>query len=1021
MTINLNTGSLIGPYGSNGTISPFNPNTFNVTFWGDVIGWDFWSNTNKSFQSFPNMDHGTHVAGIVRAVVGNSSIVPNVTLLPLRIGPDYDYPINISATGGLSSIIYAVNRGARIINCSWGSPETNGFNNLSNTVVNYATDGGSIVIAAAGNNNSNALMYPAASPNAIAVAASDGNNKTATSNFGNWIDIIAPGANVRSSSYNSSGNDNYVNYTGTSMAAPIVSGVAAAMLTVNPLLTPQQIKAILTDPANTDRYGLYTGMPNAGRINAFKAVQNSAIEVITTVRTISNPAELTNKHFLVTNGGRLVVNVGNALINSPYGSFTIDGAGSQMYFENCTNQDNRIGNVTVKNGGLFSLYDNNKINIVDGVITVIGPDNLSGPDTIFQSWNNNELTLIRTQVFVSNSSAFTTNNNSTLHLLDNSTIYLDNFSLLRTNIVSNFFMKDSTIEINGRSEVKFLEDSRFETWNHNYIYGNVPGTWNTNVTPSTIITWGDRMIFNKSLILNHQEITIASRSGQLWDGLIFNDTHSSLTPINSRPRILTANISGIRYIRLENSELDIANCEIRNIRQIVSFADTHLRVLHTLYENNQLGIFVEHGRLIFFGNSTIRNNGSSGVTIRFTTQASRTMTRALVYNNLGDGINLNTSTFSVALSEIRNNARDGISIVGSLSSIIEESTYISNNNTADIYAPATSFPQFIGYSMVGTSPASASISRAFLWATGINNPPPTYVINLGDLRISVGDPQKFYPSINNYQINFPLRNFDRELYLTGLNFMLEESYDEALTFLKELLFIAPESEYSQKAVTYLPVLYRELGIDIKELMYYFETLLHYDNLRDIVFESSALARMFNNDFRESVMLFHNLFSSKPNEEKELLYELYQAYSYFRLAEKEEKDLPEFSRYKPMDRIEFEMIYSNIMNQLRAGVDDKIESQIPETTTISSSNYPNPFNPSTMISFDVPKEANVKIAIYIIKGQKVRNLYEDFHTIGSYNVEWNGTDDIGRNVASGVYFYKIQIGEIESVNRMLLMK
>ena len=87
-----------------------------------------------------------------------------------------------------------------------------------------------------------------------------------------------------------------------------------------------------------------------------------------------------------------------------------------------------------------------------------------------------------------------------------------------------------------------------------------------------------------------------------------------------------------------------------------------------------------------------------------------------------------------------------------------------------------------------------------------------------------------------------------------------------------------------------------------------------------------------------------------------------------------------------------------------------------------SNYPNPFNPSTIISFDIPNKSNIEVIIYNIKGQKVKTLIKDSYFRGQYKVIWNGEDDNGTRVSSGVYFYMLKVnGKLNSVKKMLLLK
>lgn len=86
------------------------------------------------------------------------------------------------------------------------------------------------------------------------------------------------------------------------------------------------------------------------------------------------------------------------------------------------------------------------------------------------------------------------------------------------------------------------------------------------------------------------------------------------------------------------------------------------------------------------------------------------------------------------------------------------------------------------------------------------------------------------------------------------------------------------------------------------------------------------------------------------------------------------------------------------------------------------NFPNPFNPSTTISFSVPEESNVELSIYNIKGQKIKTLINDEFPKGTHSLIWNGDDDYKKKVASGVYFYKLKVnGKNSSIKKCLLLK
>ncbi|RLC48250.1 MAG: hypothetical protein DRI23_10590, partial [Candidatus Cloacimonadota bacterium] len=123
----------------------------------------------------------------------------------------------------------------------------------------------------------------------------------------------------------------------------------------------------------------------------------------------------------------------------------------------------------------------------------------------------------------------------------------------------------------------------------------------------------------------------------------------------------------------------------------------------------------------------------------------------------------------------------------------------------------------------------------------------------------------------------------------------------------------------------------------------------------------------------------------------------------------------------------------------ANIEVSAEDQlIPEISHLS--NYPNPFNPSTKISFqlsDIYENESIEIAIYNMKGQKIKNLSpklchaEPFDKLrtgsvevqeeNNYSIIWDGTDQADKPVSSGIYFYKLKTANLEKTNKMLLLR
>ena len=99
---------------------------------------------------------------------------------------------------------------------------------------------------------------------------------------------------------------------------------------------------------------------------------------------------------------------------------------------------------------------------------------------------------------------------------------------------------------------------------------------------------------------------------------------------------------------------------------------------------------------------------------------------------------------------------------------------------------------------------------------------------------------------------------------------------------------------------------------------------------------------------------------------------------------------------------------------------EIISVLPREYALSQ-NYPNPFNPLTSIQYALPEAGQVELVVYNIMGHQVRRLVSGRKEAGYHKVLWNGRDDSGREVPSGIYFLRVQAGEFIQTKRMVLLK
>ncbi len=241
----------------------------------DVNGWHFFQRwTGSSYV--PDEDaniaddygHGTHVAGIAVAAANNGAgivgVAPGARVLPVKVLDQYGNGWYSDIAAGIA---YAADNGARIINLSLGGTEP------SNTLVyavEYARSRGALVVAATGNTGS-AVLYPAAYGPVLAVAATDPTDQVAYfSNYGVQVDVAAPGVDIYSTWPWVTG---YFTKSGTSMAAPHVSGVAALIWSRWPALSADSVASYITQTAvdvSDPGWDVHTGW---GRVDAARAVQ----------------------------------------------------------------------------------------------------------------------------------------------------------------------------------------------------------------------------------------------------------------------------------------------------------------------------------------------------------------------------------------------------------------------------------------------------------------------------------------------------------------------------------------------------------------------------------------------------------------------------------------------------------------------------------------------------------------------------------------------------------------------------
>ncbi len=120
------------------------------------------------------------------------------------------------------------------------------------------------------------------------------------------------------------------------------------------------------------------------------------------------------------------------------------------------------------------------------------------------------------------------------------------------------------------------------------------------------------------------------------------------------------------------------------------------------------------------------------------------------------------------------------------------------------------------------------------------------------------------------------------------------------------------------------------------------------------------------------------------------------------------------------------IFDGVMVDLVGGIDAITNIEIGTFKTMPKDyalgqNVPNPFNPSTTIDYRLPEAGDVQLVIYNLLGQEVRTLVRESMDAGFHSVVWDGTDEFGKQVASGIYIYRMSVADFSQVQRMMLLK
>ena len=1045
----------------------------------DILGWDFAPNSpsikNNPYQSLNGSTHGTHVAGCAAAVgdngVGIAGPAYNVKILATKHSPFGVYSNSIA--NGYQGIYYMANTGAHIINCSWGSMGSSS-DNTANLAISYAQAQGALVVTAAGNDGQNTNgnpFYPAAAIDAFNVAATNSNdNITYWSNYGDDIDICSPGASILSTVFDGGGGNTYASYDGTSMASPVAAGVAALVKSVHPGMSVEDLKDYLRNGATPidNLNPNYAGLLGAGRVNAYNSV--SLVEILDhdlIATTITGPPSviqgnqttftigIRNRGILPAFGYSidLMSNDPSSVLSSVIGEYLNPGEtfyhtiywtptiyGENEIFaqidwnldQNPTNNFTKSITVNIHHAGTFFLE-----NFESGTnLYNIGWSGPLNPNTsIYPGSGMNRSNALAMYEYTNGSNQNVVTPSINISTPDTNLI----FSYRIVNYTTNWW-GNITAFVLGQNNKIIIEVST------NGVYGNYTPIYEINNT-------------NHILSASFTSRTIPLSDFENQDIIIrFRPLHASGTWFFVIDDVIVAG----------NAQRITISAQSATISEGIPATTSYSISTQNLNEG-------EPGTITWY--TTL--DGSTETTTPIGISATVTN---IYQNSANVNITANTSVlqgtkfFKVFYNEIPSNM--ATLLVNAEPTFnhplnLTNSSQVSNTGSGQItlnwQPPMTGgLGTFIGYKVYRNDTLLSTFTI------------PENITNFADQNIEIGNSYSYYitalytnpqgESIASNTTISPISNPPRYPLTSTL-------YDQNGIGNVTLFWQPPLPGSSFTHIGYRVYQDTEL-LTTSDLLPYIASLTipHHPNGTEQHYWVTAVYA--NNNESPAAITTATIFNApadltaianhQPNGESQVVLNWSAVFTPQNLNNIQnckspttpEKALLSASRaisgyqvfrngslytdtYIPPDINTF--IDTNVVNDTEYSYTIKAIYSNPDgispdsntatiTPTLSENNedllylttklyqnYPNPFNPETSIKFSLLHASNLRVDIYNPKGQKVKTLIDGKYKSGEYSVIWNGKDDSGLNVSSGIYFYRLVTDDYVSAKKMILLK
>jgi len=285
----------------------------------------------------------------------------------------------------------------------------------------------------------------------------------------------------------------------------------------------------------------------------------------------------------------------------------------------------------------------------------------------------------------------------------------------------------------------------------------------------------------------------------------------------------------------------------------------------------------------------------------------------------------------------------------------------------------------------------------------------------------VAAPDRFYPDVSAF--NFVPEppeppTSPQSLMNTGTDYFFQGEFSMAQDIMKQIVEAYPDSMITASAINYLYLIERATENDYASLREYLDLKIPFENMAPYLEKEAAKTQCYikEEDYLSAIQRLQLVINNPISVADSLFALIDQSYCLYKYASEGGKALPNCSATTTSIKS-----YMDFLTKLGKPQVSLFQEFTPPSRLLIQGNYPNPFNPSTTINYAVPQDGLVKLVVYNLRGQKVKELVSGKHLTGNHKIIWTGTDASGRSVSSGIYFIRIEQGGKSHVRKMMLLK